>query len=134
MAQKTIRNDVLYDPADGEPLKATVKAPPVAVEPGERAATCPMTVAHAVRDFCKLVFLVVKKDSQWNYHSDLKASDRILRACRKAITKSQDLVLDEGDHEWITKKLEEHGALIYGATTTTIREALAPVAAEEKKP
>ena len=123
--QKTIPNAVLYDPADGEPLKATVKAPPVAVEPGERPATCDMTVAHAVRDFCKLVFLVVKKDAHtWNFHSDLKASDRILRACRIAITKSKDLVLDEADFCWITKRLEEHGASVYGAITATIREAL----------
>lgn len=129
--QKIIPNVVLCDPGDDAPLRSTVKSPPVSVEPGERADTCEMTVAHALRDFCKIVF-IVKKDVHWNYHSDLKTSDRILRACRIAITKGKDLVLDGADYDWITKKLEEHGASVFGSNTSVIREALDK--AQEPKP
>ena len=133
--QKTIPNVILSDPADGEALRATVKAPPVTVEPGERPDMCEMTVAHAIRDFCKLVFLVVKKEVHWNYHSDLKTSDRILRSCRKAITTRKDLVLDEADFDWVTKKLEEHGGAVFGANTAVVREALVEQPkAEQPKP
>lgn len=130
MAQKKILNVVLQDPADDALLKATVKAPPVHVEQGERAETCDMTIAHAVRDFCKLIFLV-KKDVTWNYHSDLKTTDRVLRACRIAVAKTRDLELDQADFDWLTKKIEEYGANIFGSNTNAVREALVEVKAEE---
>lgn len=109
---KVITNVIVEDSCTGEPLTANAKSPGL-------GDAIPMTVALAARDFAKLVF-IARRDKEWNW-SDLKAADRVLRAARKA---KDTLTLDTSDWEWLTKKIEEHGAYVFGVNTAAVREAL----------
>mgnify|MGYP001606216755 CR=1 FL=1 len=140
MATKIIANDPIIDSATDEKLNTPAKGYAQQLLPGLQIVNSgdlvPLTPALAARDFCKLV-IGVAKNATWNYHSDLKTTDRIIRAARKAHRQPEGpdahFKIDDGDWDWLTKKIEEHGALVFGVNTAAVREALDKVIAPEKK-
>lgn len=120
-------NQPVLDPANDEPMRQNLRQAMI----GNADSVVDMTAAVAMLVFCKLVF-VVKKDG-WTYHGDLKASDRILRAAGKAHrVGAKHVALDQADHDWLTKKLEDNGALVFGCHTAAVRDAIGRVKEDRK--